>query len=495
MTTSAAESDRILIVDDAIENLRFLTLVLERRGLEVVAAPSGEVALELLRELDVNLAIIDLLMPGMDGLTLCRELRRHKAPPPPVLFVSGRDEPNAVGNAFDAGAVDYITKPLHEREVVARVETHLNIARLQQELTRQNQRLESTNRSLQEQIARRQQAEDSLELADQHLSHITEAEAQRWGISGFVGQSSVAHAVAEEIRRLHDFDRTNVLITGESGSGKELIARAIHFGGPRREQPFFAVNCSAVPEELAESLFFGHTRGAFTGAQNERRGYFELAHRGTLFLDEVGDLPRPLQAKLLRALEDGSFIPIGSQTPKTVDVRVISATNADLVKDVRDGQFRQDLYFRLAQYAVRVPPLRERVQDIPLLAEYFLEHFATEMRRPAPKLTAAAIHRLEAYRFPGNIRELKNIVERSLILSSGKPVGVEHLRLDEGIAPPAPADELAPASSAGAAPTSSINVEAVKAQLVNVALSRAGGNVTAAARLLGVHRSWFYRRR
>lgn len=492
MTPSSSEAARVLIVDDAIENLRFLTEVLERRGLEVVAAPSGEVALELLRELDVQIAVIDRVMPGMDGLTLCRELRCLRSPAPPVLFVSGRDEPDAVSLAFEAGAVDYITKPLHEREVVARVETHLNIARLRNELFEQNQRLAATNRDLQDQIARRRQAEESLELADQHLTHISEAEAQRWGISGFVGTSSVAREVADEIRRLHDFDRTNVLITGESGSGKELIARAIHFGGPRHQHPFFAVNCSAIPEELAESLFFGHTRGAFTGAQTERRGYFELAHQGTLFLDEVGDLPRPLQAKLLRALEDGSFIPIGSQTPRTVDVRVISATNADLVRDVREGHFRQDLYFRLAQYAVRVPPLRERVQDIPLLAEYFLRYFANEMRRPLPKITAAALGRLTSYEFPGNIRELKNIVERALILSASRPIGAEHLRLDEGIASAPLPDEVVPPPTPAAG---SLNVETVKAQLVNAALSRANGNVSAAARMLGVHRSWFYRRR
>jgi DNA-binding NtrC family response regulator len=486
---SGPAPEKVLIVDDAVENLQYLTTVLERRGLEVVAATSGEVALSILDELSVSLVLLDLVMPGLDGLAVCRAIGHRLSPPPPVIFVSARDEPRALSSAFEAGAVDYVTKPFDELEILARVDTHLGMARLQRELSRHNEELSATNARLCEQIAQREKAENELALADQQLTHINQKEAERWGISGFVGRSSVARSISEEVQRLYDFDRTNVLIMGESGSGKELIARAIHFGGPRRDQPFFAVNCSAIPEELAESLVFGHVRGAFTGAQGERRGYFELAHRGTLFLDEVGDLPRTLQAKLLRALEDGSFIPIGSQTSRTVDVRVISATNSDLQRNVRESTFRQDLYFRLAQYSVHVPPLRERAQDVELLSEYFLGHFAQEMRRPLPSVTPAALEQLRSYRFPGNVRELKNIVERALILSAGKPIAVEHLRLDDGLSTEPESSERSIGVS------ESLKLDSVKEQLVRAALDRSAGNVTAAARLLGVHRSWFYRRR
>lgn len=480
---------RVLVVDDAVENLHFLTTLLEREGMEVVAAPSGEVALRLLDEVEADLVLLDLLMPGVDGLSVCRQLNERIASPPPVIFVSAREDSQAIVSAFDAGAVDYVTKPLQEREVLARVKTHLSMARLQRSLAAKNQELLASNERLREQIERREQAEADRDLADQKLTSMSLAEMERWGLEGFVGKSSVAREICEEVKRLHDFSGTNVLITGESGSGKELIARAIHFGGQRRQAPFIAVNCSAIPEELAESLFFGHQKGAFTGATTERKGYFELAHEGTLFLDEVGDLPRVLQAKLLRALEDGSLLPIGSNQPRQVDVRVISATNADLVKDVRDGVFRQDLYFRLASYAVEVPPLRERVQDIPLLVEHFLAHHAEQMKRPSPPVALDAMNQLSAYQYPGNVRELRNIVERALILSGGREIKPHHLRLDTGILPMTREDRPTPV------PASTLNVESVKSQLVEAALDRTQGNVTAAAKLLGVHRSWFYRRR
>jgi DNA-binding NtrC family response regulator len=425
----------------------------------------------------------------MDGLTVCRELKTRVTVTAPVIFVSAREDSKAIVSAFEVGAVDYVTKPLQEREVLARVRTHLNSARLQRELESKNSELLATNTRLTEQIRRREQAEAELDLADQKLSTLSEVEAERWGLAGFVGTSSVAREICEEVRRLHDFCKTNVLITGESGSGKELIARAIHVGGARRAAPFVPVNCSAIPEELAESIFFGHQKGAFTGAIAERKGYFELAHGGTLFLDEVGDLPRVLQAKLLRTLEDGSLTPIGSQAARRVDVRVISATNADLVRDVREGAFRQDLYFRLAQYAVAVPPLRERNRDIPLLVSHFLNHFAEQMRRPAPSVDARAMAQLVEYAYPGNVRELRNIVERALILSGGREIKSHHLKLDSGIVPQGLEEPV------HAAPSVTFNVEAVKAQLVDAALERSHGNVSAAARLLGVHRSWFYRRR
>lgn len=244
---------------------------------------------------------------------------------------------------------------------------------------------------------------------------------------GFIGQSQTIRKIATDVRRLQATGTTSVLIVGESGTGKELIARAIHFGGSREKGPFIPVNCAAIPAELAESLFFGHVKGAFTGATTDRKGYFELADGGTLFLDEIGEMSLGLQAKLLRALEDGSFAPLGATREKRVNVRTLAATNVDLQARLADGKFRSDLYFRFAQFRVVVPPLRERPEDIPLLAEHFLKMFAMEMGMEKPTLSREALAALETYHFPGNVRELKHIIEGALIKSSGLEIQPEHL--------------------------------------------------------------------
>lgn len=247
----------------------------------------------------------------------------------------------------------------------------------------------------------------------------------------FIGQSQKIANIIEQIRRLQKVDKTSVMILGECGTGKELVAGAIHFGGVRANGPFIVVNCSAIPAELAESLFFGHIRGAFTGASSNRKGYFELAQGGTLFLDEIGELPILLQAKLLRALENKTIIPVGGERSKSIDVRVIAATNADLLAKIQAGTFRPDLYFRLAGYTITVPPLRERQSDIAPLAEHFLGGFATEMGYSKTKLSQSVLTALESYHFPGNVRELKNIIEQALISSHGGPIEPHHLRLLE----------------------------------------------------------------
>ena len=482
-----SERRRVLVVDDVIENLNLLGAILEREGLEVVGAPSAEVALQLVDKLELDLAMLDILMPGIDGLHLCRMLAERQRMP--VIFVSGREDPETIVAAFDAGAVDYVTKPIQEREVIARVNTHLRLSRLQRELELHNDALQQTNRKLEEQIAQRERAEAELRSADERLSSISAAEAERWGLAGFVGSAASWRDICDEIRRLHAFARTNVLILGESGTGKELVARAIHYGGARADQPFIAVNCSAIPAELAESTLFGHVRGAFTGATADRKGCFELAHRGTLFLDEIADLPLPLQAKLLRTLEDGSLMPVGATHARKVDVRVLCATHADLESRIRDNAFRSDLYFRLAQYVVRVPPLRERRQDIPLLVEHFLRLFSEEMKRKTPTFAPDALDSLLEYDFPGNVRELKNIAERALILSGGQTIERRHLQLSELTRP------SQPAVSAAAPALESLNLDEVRERLIERALETTQGNVSAAARMLGVHRSWLYRRR
>ena len=286
---------------------------------------------------------------------------------------------------------------------------------------------------------------------------------------------------------------TGVLITGESGTGKELIARAIHFGGARKEAPFVPVNCHAMPAELVESMLFGHVRGAFTGAVADRAGYFEAADGGTLFLDEIGDMPPELQGKLLRVLEDGEVWRVGARAGKRVDVRVLAATNANLQRKIQDGAFRQDLYFRLARFTVTAPPLRERREDIPLLARHFLKLFAAEMGREAPALSPEAAERLGGYDYPGNVRELKNLIERALIESGGTEIRPRHLHFVSG-------DKTeAVSTSAGTSGMPDLPMDLGEAArraemwVVQRAMDKAGGNLSEAARLLGTSRNKVYR--
>jgi len=280
------------------------------------------------------------------------------------------------------------------------------------------------------------------------------------------------------------------LITGESGTGKELVARAVHCSSPRASAPFIPVNCVAIPGELAESVLFGHTRGSFTGAVADRKGWFELADGGTLFLDEIGDMPLPLQAKMLRVLEDGQVVPVGASHSKHVDVRVIAATNANLQERIASGAFREDLYFRLARYLVEMPPLRDRVEDVGLLADHFLTLFTTKMGMPKPLLTPRALALLEGHTFPGNVRELKNMIERALIESAGGPIEPSHLRMVGRIPPSRHGPTVRVAPTAGV----SLNLEAAERALIERALQETAGNVVEAARLLGVNRSRIYRR-
>jgi DNA-binding NtrC family response regulator len=427
---------QILIVDDLPANLKVLRDALEPEGYSILGASNGETALKIAAGALPDLILLDVLMPGMDGYEVCRRLKQNETTRHiPVIFVTVRDDKESILQGFRAGGVDYITKPFEKEEVLLRVKTHLEIklltemlAQRNRELERQAMELKRANRQLQQEIAKRKQAELARDQAEAHLNLISQQEASHWGIENFVGRSKTIAKILEDIRKLQNVERTSVLIMGESGTGKELIARAIHFGGTRAKRPFITVNCSAVPRELAESAFFGHVRGAFTGANSSRKGYFELADGGTLFLDEIGDMPLELQPKLLRAIETGRIMPVGSTRERQVDVRIIAATNQDLEAKIADGTFRRDLYFRLARFTVMVPPLRERREDIPILAEHFLRMFAMEMGIKQPVLSPEALKALMSYHFPGNVRELKNIIEHALIKSGGSVILPQHLR-------------------------------------------------------------------
>ena len=426
---------KILVVDDQVANRDLLRQTLEPNGYEVMLVPSGEIALKVTPRACPDLILLDVVMPGgLDGYETCEKLKLEKATRDiPIIFITAKDETDSMVQGFRVGGVDYIIKPFAKEEVLVRVDTHLKNALLTQELLQKNDALQAEIDRREQAEKGREQAEAALREADERLSYISTQEAERWGIAGFVGESDVFTQLVDNIRRLQEVDNTSVLIAGESGTGKELIARAIHFGGARKKGPFIPVNCAAIPAELLESMFFGHKKGAFTGASEDRKGYFAMADGGTLFLDEIGDMPKDLQVKLLRVLEDGRFMPVGETHEKEAHVRVLAATNADLKTQMADGTFREDLYYRLASFTVQVPPLREHKEDIPLLANHFLDLLAKEMGKEYAVIGDDALDALALYDFPGNIRELRNIIEHALILCQGDVIFAEHLALVPGV--------------------------------------------------------------
>jgi DNA-binding NtrC family response regulator len=478
---------KVLVVDDQPANLEVLCDLLESRGYSVLFAPSGQIALKSACRAVPDLILLDVMMPEMDGLETCRRLKQDpRTRRIPVIFITARDLEEDVVAGFGVGGVDYIAKPFKEAEVLVRVETHVRLNRLTRELSAKNEELARKNRELKEEIARRQALKGQLTM-------ISQREAERWGLAGFVGESPTLQRIFKDIRLMQESPATGVLITGESGTGKELIARAIHFGGARRDAPFVPVNCNAIPAQLVESALFGHVRGAFTGAVADRAGYFEMADGGTLFLDEIGDMPPEIQGKLLRVLEDGEVWRIGAGQGRKVDVRVLAATNSDLQQKIREGVFRQDLYFRLARFTVTAPPLRERREDIPPLAHHFLRLLSAEMGREAPALSPEAIDRLARYDFPGNVRELKNIIERALIESGGAEIRPHHLRFLTG--EKTDAASTSPLTSALPGLPMDLNEAARQAErwVVSQAMKQADGNLSEAARLLGTSRNTIYR--
>jgi len=494
LSSDAGAREKILLVDDTPANLAVLSAALEPEGYEILVAPDGATALILAAKAAPDLILLDILMPRIDGLETCRLLKQDENTHDiPVIFITARGEMESLVEGFGAGAVDYVVKPFRGEEVLRRVATHVRLSRLSRKLREQNRVLEARTAELSAEMERRQAAESALQYADEKLAVMSGLEADRWNVAGLIGGSRHMQRVVEDIQRLNQFSNTSALITGESGTGKELIARAIHFGSSRSHAPFVPINCVAIPAELAESMLFGHLKGAFTGAATDRKGYFELAHGGTLFLDEIGDMPVALQVKLLRVLEDGCVTPVGASQPRKVDVRVVAATNADLEARITAGAFRQDLYFRLARYAVTAPPLRERPDDVPLLAAHFLRMFASEMGMRAPLLSAEALGVLGTYDFPGNVRELKNIIERALIESGGTVIQPCHLHLLRRAAPAqsSPAGRKASAEMAGLLP---LNLADAEDMLIQRALQETGGNIADAARLLGVHRTRIYRK-
>jgi len=382
----------LLLVEDKNELRAMLRKALERAGYAVEEAPDGTSAIQKIRARRYLLVITDLKLPGASGLDVLRATKNADATIPVLLLTAFGSVEEAV-TAMKEGAFDFLQKPVdldHLKLLVQR-------AARQQELLREN-----------------------LLLREEYSA--------RYGFPRIVGEHASIREVSQQIQRVAATDST-VLLLGESGTGKELFARAVHHLSPRREQPFVALNCAAIPEGLVENELFGHEKGAFTGAGARKVGKMDLAHRGTLFLDEIGELPLAIQAKLLRVLEERRFERVGGTQSIEVDVRIVVATNRDLRKLIEEKLFREDLYFRISAVPLTIPPLRERGNDVLLLAQSFLERFSREFAKPGLELSPDATERLAGYRWPGNVRELQNTLERAVILADGLTIGVNELQL------------------------------------------------------------------
>lgn len=446
----------VMVVEDDAALAELLVEELEAEGYRASAFGSAEAALAEIDALAPELVISDLQLPGADGLALVETLRSRQ-PPPGVLMISAFGTVDRAVAALKAGADNFLTKPLDMDHFLLSVKRLLDYRRLYQ----QARALEQTYNS-----------------SDFH---------------GIEGRSPVMLGLFERIRKIAGAGGP-VLVSGESGTGKDLVARAIHAESERSDQPFLAVNCAGIPADLLESEFFGHAAGAFSGAERARPGLFREADGGTLFLDEIGEMPPALQAKLLRALQDGRVRPVGADREYQVDVRLVAATNVNLLDKVAAGDFREDLYFRLEGFQLSVPPLRERGEDIELLAMQFLLRFALARQRPARTLSEQALRRMRAYAWRGNVRELRNAMERAVTFCDRAEVGPEHLperiRTESGRPGTEASAPIAPALLEGdVLPT----LTELRQRYIHHVLERVGGNKRRAAALLGVGRRTLYR--
>ena len=449
-------TDSILIVDDELSMREFLEILLRKEGYGVSTASQGEEALALFERHTYDLVVCDIMMPRVDGMQILRRVK-ETSPGTQVIMITAFASTETAVEAMKIGAYDYITKPFKVDEIKLAIAKALEKSRLVRENTLLRQELKSS-----------------------------------FSFENLVGSSRPMLELYEMIRQVAP-TRSNVLLSGESGTGKELVAKAIHYLSPRREKPFLTVNCGAIPRELMESELFGHKKGAFTGAYQHKKGLLEMADQGTVFLDEIGELDPSIQVKLLRAIQDKTFKAVGGLEDISVDVRVIAATNLNLEEAVAQGRFREDLYYRLNVIRLRMPPLRERKEDIPFLARHFLEIYARELAKDIKKLSQETEQKLLAYDYPGNVRELENIIERAVALEHHDVILPESLPdfLNQ------PAECLLPLAPVGL-PDQGMNLDAtiedIERRLLSEALRRSKGVKKDAAELLGISfRSFRYR--
>jgi two-component system, NtrC family, response regulator AtoC len=440
---------RILVVDDEKLIRWSVSERLQRDGYQVGAAESGEQALEFIAATPPDVMLLDVKLPGIDGVqTLRQALALH--PELAVLMMSAHSTVDVAVEAMKHGAIDFLVKPFPLTALDAAVARALSTSRMRSQ-----------------------------------IAHLSADRRQPSALAALVGASAAMEQLRTVVGRLAGSDTTTVLIEGESGAGKEVVARAIHLQSARRERPFMQVNCAALPEHLLESELFGHERGSFTDAHTTKRGLFETAEGGTVMLDEIGDLPAGGQAKLLRLLENKTFRRVGGVTELRADIRVIAATNVNLEERVGEGRFRADLFFRLNVVRVVVPPLRAHLDDVPTLAAHFIARFNQELRRQVVGISPQAMELLRAYSWPGNVRELRNVIERAFILHAGADeIRPEHLtpELRQAAAPRARERLVPPVDEQG------LVLDDVERKLIAEAMERASGNQSKAARLLGVSR-------
>jgi DNA-binding NtrC family response regulator len=441
----------VLLVEDEKSAQDFLKKILETEGFRVVSAANGREALDRLDQETIDAVVTDLMMPVMDGRALLAALQRQIDPPPAVL-ITAHGSKDAGREAIRLGAFDYMSKPLQTDDLVIKIERAIEMRALQQ-----------ANRVLAGQLK------------------------GRISLDAIIGDSA---AMQNVFRLVYKIARSNstVLVRGESGTGKELIARAIHNRSARAEKTFYAINCAAIPETLLESELFGYERGAFTGASGRKVGLFEAAHESTLFLDEIGDLTVPLQGKILRALQEREIRRVGGTEPVAVDVRIVAATNRDLEEMMREGQFREDLYYRLNVIPIVLPPLRSRREDIPAMVQRFVARANAAHRRTVRDVSPEALDLLQQYDWPGNVRQLESIVERAVLLAEGSLIEIGDLP-----------DEIRFRSSAADTlgidiPAEGIDIERVERALILQAMEKSNGVIARAAKLLGLsYRTLQYR--
>ena len=444
---------RVLVVDDDAPHAEAVAESLERVGYECVVATSGRDALRMIEEQTFDIVVTDLIMDEVGGLEVLAKAKRE-LPDAEVVILTGHSTIKTAVTAMQAGATTYLTKPLDIGEL-----------RTVADKVSQSQRLARSNLELQRQLN------------------------ERFGFEGVIGNSPAMHAVVARLRQIAPTSAT-VLISGESGTGKELVAKALHNNSPRRYKPFVPLNCAALSENILESELFGHVRGAFTGADRERKGWFEHANGGTLFLDEVGDIPLTTQVKLLRALESGEIVRVGTNEPITVNVRLISATNRDLNEAIEKGTFRQDLYHRLKVISVKLPPLRQRREDIPLLIDHFLKDFNASHGKSVTSITPAARKVLMAHSWPGNVRELRNTIESMVVIDADGALDVDDLTEDLQAVAPASSN----AGQGGAPSLVGRPLEEIDKFYIAETLKMTNGNREEAAKVLGIGERTLYRR-
>jgi len=433
---------RILVVEDEEKLRRVIELQLVSAGFEVDKAGTAEDGLKIVDRADMVLT--DLRLPGMDGLQFLALIRRQNSLVPVVVMTAFGSIETAV-ESMKAGATDFLLKPFSLDHLMQVVNKALEVRALRDE-----------NRQLKEELGR------------------------RYEFDNIIGRSANMQEIFAIIERVGP-TRATVLLAGESGVGKDLIARAIHFHSPRRDRPLVKINCTAIPENLMESELFGYEKGAFTGANTTKPGKFEQADTGTVFLDEIGDVPGPIQVKLLRVLQEREFERLGSNVTRHIDVRVIAATNQDLRAALEQGTFREDLYYRLNVVPINIPPLRERKQDIPFLANHFLKKLAPDAGRHVEAITDAAMEKLIGYHWPGNVRELENVIERSLVMATGTQLDAADIKLESAPRP-------RPQSEANFLPEG-LSLDQYEQDIIREALRRADGNKSQAARMLGLTRN------